>query len=40
MHANKMKVQNQGYKFYFNNLVKANKLETQKILIDEKHYKD
>ena len=40
MHANKINIKNRVYNYYFNNLVKAKKLETQNILIDEKTYKD
>ena len=35
-----MNPQNKGYNYYFNNLFKANKLQTKKILINEKHYAD
>ena len=31
---------NQVYKYYFDNLVKAKKLETKNILIDKENYKD
>ena len=40
MNANKINIKNQLHNYFFDNLVKAKKLETKNILIDEKHYKD
>ena len=33
-------IENKVYKYYFNNLIKTKKLETENISIDEKNYKD
>ena len=33
-------IKNRVYNYHFDNLVKAKKLETKNILIDEKNYKD
>ena len=33
-------IENKIYKYYFNNLIKTKKLETENISIDEKNYKD
>ena len=33
-------IKNRVYSYYFDNLIKAKKSETKKILIDEKNYKD
>ena len=33
-------IENRVYSYYFDNLIKAKKSETKKILIDEKNYKD
>ena len=40
MHNQKIKIKNQVYKYYFDNLVNAKKLETKIILIDEISCKD
>ena len=33
-------IKNQVYNYYFDNLIKAKKIETKTILMDEKNYKD
>ena len=40
MHAKEINIKSQVCRYYFNNLVKARKLETKNILINEKSYKD
>ena len=40
MHINKINIRMQVCNCYFNNLIKAKKLEPRNILIDEKNYKD
>ena len=40
MHIQEISIKNRVYNYYFDNLVKADKLKTKKILIDEKKYKD
>ena len=40
MHINKINIRMQVCNCYFNNLIKAKKLEPRYILIDEKNYKD
>ena len=40
MHIQEINIKNQLYSYHFDNLVKAKKLETKKILIDEKNCKD
>ena len=36
MHIKEINIKNRLYNYYFDNLVKAKKLETKNILIDEK----
>ena len=40
MHISKINIRMQVCNCYFNNLIKAKKLEPRNILIDEKNYKD
>ena len=40
MPINEIDIKNKLYNYYFDNLVKARKLETKNILIDEKYHKD
>ena len=40
MHAKEINIKSQVCKCYFNNLVKARKLGTKNILINEKSYND
>ena len=40
MHINKIRIKSRAYSYYFDNLIKANKLEIKNILIDEKSYRD
>ena len=40
MHIQKINIKNQVYNYHFDNLVKTKQLETKKILIDKKNYKD
>ena len=40
MHSNKISIKNRVHNYHFDNLVRAKKLETKNILIDEKNYKD
>ena len=40
MHIQKIKIKNQVYKYYFDNLVNAKKLETKITLIDDISCKD
>ena len=40
MHVNEINIKNRIYNCYCDNLIKARKLETEKILIDEKNRKD
>ena len=40
MHAKEINIKNRVYNYYFDKLIKAKKLETKNILIDEKNYKD
>ena len=40
MHVKEVNIKNRVYNYYFDNLVKAKKLETKNLLIDEKNYKD
>ena len=39
-HIKESNIENRVYKYYFNNLIKTKKLETENISIDEKNYKD
>ena len=39
MHIKEINITNQGDKYYFDDLVKAKKLEAKNILIDERNYK-
>ena len=39
-HIKETNIENRVYKYYFNNLIKAKKLKTENISIDEKNYKD
>ena len=39
-HIKENNIENRVYKYYFNNLIKTKKLETENISIDEKNYKD
>ena len=40
MHVKEVNIKNRVYNYYFDNLVKAKKLKTKNLLIDEKNYKD
>ena len=40
MHTNEINVKNRVQNYYFDNLDKVKKFETENILINEKHYKD
>ena len=40
MHIQEINIKNRVYNYYFDNLVKAKKLETKNILIDTKNFKD
>ena len=40
MHVEEINIKNRVYNNYFDNLIKAKKLETKNILIDYEHYKD
>ena len=40
MHANTVNVEIKVYIYYFGNLIKAKKLETENVLINWKNYKD
>ena len=40
MHSNEINIKNRIHNYYFDNLVKAGKLVTNTILIDEKNYKN
>ena len=40
MHIKEINIENPVYNYYFDNLVKATKLETKNVLINEKNYKD
>ena len=40
MHIKEISIKNRVYNYYFDNLIKAKKLETKNILIDEKIFKD
>ena len=40
MHVRKINIKNRVCNYHFANLVKAKKLKTKNILIDEKNYKD
>ena len=40
MHVSEINIKNRVYNCYCDNLVQARKLETEKILIDEKNLKD
>ena len=40
MGIKEISVKNQVFNYYFDNLIKAKKLKTKAILIDEKNYKD
>ena len=40
IHIQEINIKNRLYNYHFDNLVKAKKLETRSILIDEKNYKD
>ena len=37
MHIKKININNRVYNYYSDNLIKANKLETKNILMDEKN---
>ena len=40
IHAEEINMKNRMNNYYFYNLVKAKKLKTKTVKIDEKHYKD
>ena len=40
MHVKEINIKNRVYYYYFYHLIKAKKLKTKNILIDEKNYKD
>ena len=40
MRIKEINIENRVYNHYFDNLVKATKLETKNVLINEKNYKD
>ena len=40
IHAKKINIKNRVYNYYFDNLIKAKKIETENNLMDEKNYKD
>ena len=40
MYINEINIKNRAYNYYFKNLIKAKKLDSKNILIDEENYKD
>ena len=40
IHIKEINIKNQLYNYYFDNLIKAKKIENKITLIDEKNYKD
>ena len=40
VHTKEIDIKYRVYNYYFHHLIKANKLHTKNILVDEKHYKD
>ena len=40
MYFKEINIKNRVYKYYFGNIIKAKRLETKIIIIDEKNYKD
>ena len=40
MHIKEINIENRVYNYYFHNLIKAKKLETKNIFIDDRNYKN
>ena len=40
MHVKEISIENRAYNYYFDKLIKAKKIETKIILMDEKNHKD